>query len=280
MILLQRRLIMNQPFRFTLVGLLLALPPAALAQDKPAPKTASDTVPTTTVPLELVQLPAGKLTLKDKDGKETTYQIKPLWMSKTEITWDHYYPFSESRDLTPDQVAKKFDAENRPSRPYAVPHGEWGPEGYPANRIHELAAKKFCAWLSKKTGKKYRLPTEAEWEYACRAGGAPYAPPRDLLKEVAWYVSNSQDHVHAVAKKKPNAWGFYDMFGNVGEWVTGPDGLCVVKGGSYQDEAGDVNSSARQPYNPDWQRDDAYDPKGKAWLSNGAHIGFRVVRED
>ena len=252
----------------------------ARTEDNPQPKTTTENVPTSVVPLELIRLPAGKITIKGADGKETAHDVKPIWISKTEITWDHYYPFSERRDLTPDEKARKVDAVNRPSEPWGVPHGNLGPEEYPAYRISELAARQFCAWLSKKTGKKYRLPTEAEWEYACRAGGDPVHLKVNELKPVAWFINNSNEEPQPVAKKKPNPWGLYDMLGNVAEWVIGADGVPVIKGGSYKDEAASVNSTIRQPFDPAWQRDDAQIPKGKSWYSNGEHVGFRVVRED
>jgi formylglycine-generating enzyme required for sulfatase activity len=259
---------------------LMVFVPFARSEDKAPLKADSDLVPGTTVPVELVRLPAGKITLKDKDGKEVQHNIKPIWIAKTEITWDQYYPFHNRLDLPAKQRNPNVEAESRPSQPNGVPHGTLGPEGYPAYRIHHLAANQYCAWLQKKTGKKYRLATEAEWEYACRAGGAPLAPKGEELMQAAWYVSNSGEEPHEVAKKRPNAWGLYDMLGNVAEWVIGTDAMPVIKGGSYQDAAEDVNSMDRRPFDPDWQREDAQDPKGRSWLSNGAHIGFRVVRED
>jgi formylglycine-generating enzyme required for sulfatase activity len=260
--------------------IVLILLNVGVAQDNGALKTASENVPATTIPIEMIQLPPGKITLKDADGKQTTHDIKPVWISKTEITWDQYYPFHLKLDLPADQRSDKFDAENRPSKPFGIPHGEWGPEGFPAGRIHELAAKQYCAWLKKKTGKNYRLPTEAEWEYACRAGGPPVEMKVADLKQVAWFIVNSDEQTHEVAKRKPNAWGLYDMLGNVSEWVIGADGVPVIKGGSYQDDAETLNSTFRKPFDPDWQREDSQTPKGRSWLSNGAHIGFRIVRED
>ena len=258
---------------------LLCLNPG-VAQDKPALKVTSENVPATTIPIEMVQLPPGKITIKDADGKETTHEIKPVWISKTEITWDQYYPFHWKLDLPANQRSDEFDAENRPSKPNGNPHGEWGPDGFPAGRIHIIAARQYCAWLKKKTGKNYRLPTEAEWEYACRAGGPPVEMKLADVKEVAWLLNNSEEQPHEVGKKKPNAWGLFDMLGNVCEWAIGADGVPVVKGGSYQDEMEHVNSSFRKPFDPDWQRNDAQSPKGRSWLSDGAHVGFRIVRED
>ena len=238
-------------------------------------KTTTEQIQKNTVKFDLVQLPAGKVTLKD--GKE--YDIKPLWIGTTEVTWDLYDVYWQRLDLTPDQVQKGFDAENRPSKPYAPPDRGFGHAGYPAGSICFAEAQKFVKWLSKTTGHKYRLPTEAEWTYACRAGGDGKVA-KDALKDVAWYVDNGEDKTHEVAKMKPNAWGLFDTLGNVAEWAVRPDGTGVACGGSFQDEAEDVNSDNHAEYTRGWQRKDPQDPKGHSWLSDGPHIGFRIVRED
>ena len=138
-----------------------------------------------------------------------------------------------------------------------------GKEGYPAICMTQFAAKMYCKWLSAKTGHYYRLPTEAEWEYACRAGtNTAYSFGDDPAKlgDYAWYSDNSDEKYHKVGKKKPNPWGLYDMHGNVAEWCV--DQYCpdrykqladkpvdnpvagvtkaypqVVRGGAWTDEA-------------------------------------------
>ncbi len=256
----------------SLAAIVASLTFGAFADDRPK---AVEQIPKTTVKFDLVQMPAGKVTLKD--NKE--YEIKPLWIATTEVTWDVYDVYWQRLDLTPEQVSKGVDAENRPSKPYAPPDRGFGHNGYPAGSICFAEAQKFVKWLSKTTGHRYRLPTEAEWTYACRAGGDGKVEKGEL-KNVAWYSANGEDKTHDVAKMKPNAWGLYDTLGNVAEWAVRADGVGVACGGSFQDDAEDVNCDSHAEYVSAWQKDDPQDPKGKSWLSNGAHIGIRVVRED
>lgn len=112
-----------------------------------------------------------------------------------------------------------------------------------------------------------RLPTEAEWEHACRAGtsGARYG----LLDEIAWYRGNSQERIHEVGGKRPNAWGLYDMLGNAWEWcwdVYDPD-VCgtyrVLRGGGWSDEQWSCRASVRRRSHPTFVIDD---------------VGFRIAR--
>lgn len=265
---------------------IIALSSLVAAGDSPTPavKTTTDAIriPNTVVEFKLVQLPAGKVTIQDKDGKPVTVDVKPVWIGQTEVTWEEYDIYWQASDL-PDVERKAVldkKGESRPSRPYRGPDRDWGHDGFPAGSMFCKEAKRYCEWLSKMTGKKYRLPTEAEWEYACRAGGPPVKPTKDELKQIAWSDIDSEDQTHHVAKKKPNAWGLYDMLGNVAEWVVRLDGTEAVAGGSFQDEPEDIHSGAREPFSDRWQRNDPQIPKGASWLSDGGHIGFRVVRDD
>jgi formylglycine-generating enzyme len=255
---------------------------AARAEDKDKPETTTDAirVPGTVAEFQLVKLPAGKVTIKDADGKDKEVEIKPIWIGQYEVTWDQYDVFWQRLDLTPAERKAGVDAENRPSKPYIPPDRNWGHDGSPAGSMFCKEAKRYCAWLSKKTGHKYRLPTEAEWEYACRAGGQPLKPGKPELKQVAWYADNSDAQTHPVGKKSPNRWGLYDMLGNVAEWVTTLDDKEAAAGGGYADEGEDVHSARRETFGDHLQRNDSQDPKGKSWLADGAHLGFRVVRED
>lgn len=267
--------------RMKMCGITVALLMAAgLCRGEEKLKSAEDTIPKTTVKFTTLQLPAGKITIKDKDGKDTEVAVKPIWIGKTEVTWDEYDVFWACLDLPMSERKAAVKNGSRPSKPYELPDRNWGHDGSPAGSMFCREAQRYCEWLSKKTGKKYRLPTEAEWEYACRCGGAPLKPEKAELKKMAWYADNAEDQTHPVAQKDPNAWGFYDMLGNVAEWVIRLDGTEAVAGGSYKDEIEDVNSSAREVYSKAWQRHDPQSPQGKSWFSDGGHLGFRIVREE
>jgi formylglycine-generating enzyme required for sulfatase activity len=234
------------------------------------------------VTFTMVRLPAGKITLKGPDGKDKDYDIKPIWIATHETRWDEYDIFWLYLDVPPDD-RRQVDGRSRPSRPYDSPDKGWGHDGFPAGAVTWASARQYVAWLSKQTGKKFRLPTEAEWEYACRAGGAEKWP-KDAkeLDAVAWHDGNSDEQTRETGTKKPNAWGLYDMLGNVAEWVTTDDPKLregKVAGGSYVDKPKDVHPGARKVYHPDWQHRDPQDPKGTGWYSDAHFAGLRVVMD-
>ncbi len=219
---------------------------------------------------------------------DETKKIKPFWIGKTELTWEAFDVFVYRLDEggpdapLPDNMDPKSDAATRPTKPYLPPDRGFGHEGYAAISLSLHNATKFCEWLSEKSGKHYRLPTEDEWEHACRAGAPAeyeyhFGSDAAQLGEYAWFADNSEESPHPVATKKPNAWGLYDMHGNVGEWVVSRDGKRVVKGGRWDLGAPDAKITARSEQDHSWNITDPQIPKSKWWLSDGSYIGFRVV---
>ncbi|WP_411029142.1 formylglycine-generating enzyme family protein [Spongiimicrobium sp. 3-5] len=244
------------------------------------------------------------------ESPKHTVIVDAFWMGAHEITWDQYELFSQRKidafiDQGPDnEVVVPIDAIASASTPYVdMSHG-MGKEDSPVVNITQHAAITFCKWLSAKTGKFYRLPTEAEWEYACRAGSdTEYGFGKDsiALQDYAWYRSNSNGKYHRVGQKKPNAFGLYDMHGNVAEWTLDqfkedayiqyagetannpwekPVTLYprTVRGGSWNDNAYELRSSARKGSLARWKRIDPQIPKSRWWFTNAPFVGFRIVR--
>lgn len=234
-------------------------------------KTFEEQIPGHLPKFTMVQLPTGKITI---DGKTT--EIKNLSISKTEVTWNIYDIYAYRFDLSQEEQAAGVELKSRPSKPYGAPDRGYGHDDFAALGMTYQSAVLFCEWLSKKTGKKYRLPTSAEWEYAARAGADK--EPADI-GTVAWYWDNAEDVAHKTGSLKPNAWGLFDMLGNAAEWVTMPDGTGTVAGGHFYDKADKIKFTQREAYSPDWQERDAQIPKSKWWLSDGEMIGLRVVCE-
>tara|TARA_B100000965_G_scaffold59490_1_gene45534 strand:- start:1584 stop:2549 length:966 start_codon:yes stop_codon:yes gene_type:complete len=235
--------------------------------------------------------------------------VDSFWMGKFEITWDLFHLFM-SREIDENQaisninneVNLEVDAVSAATTPYVEMSFGMGTDGYPAISMTQLSASKFCEWLSAMTGNYYRLPTEAEWEYACRAGSnTPYSfEDENQISDYAWYDENSDGKYHKVGEKKPNPWGLYDMHGNVSEWTLDQykpttyqrsDTLIlnplenatklyprVARGGSFMDRSYRLRSSARLASNKKWKKQDPQIPRSLWWHTDAQFLGFRVIR--
>jgi formylglycine-generating enzyme required for sulfatase activity len=244
------------------------------------------------------------------EGPQHQVAVEDFWMGQFEITWDLYNLFV-SRDIDVNQITKAansevqidVDAVSGATTPYVEMSFGMGIDGFPAICMTQLAAVKFCEWLSAMTGNFYRLPTEAEWEYACRAGTTTafsFDNETQNLDEYGWYASNSNDKYQPVGTKKPNPWGLHDMHGNVAEWTLDqylptaygkrknevlnpfeePAKVYpkVVRGGSWMDAPKRLRSAARRPSSKKWKMRDPQIPKSKWWHTDAPFVGFRVVR--
>jgi formylglycine-generating enzyme required for sulfatase activity len=200
----------------------------------------------------------------------------PFYIGRTEVTWDLYDVFALGLDRPP--ASGTADAVARPSHPYGAPDYGWGHAGYPAISITRSAAEAFCRWLSAKTGRKYRLPTEAEWEHVAvrAAGDQPLSAQR--LSALAWHRGNADDRTHPVGGRAADALTLFDVFGNAAEWVA-HDTTLVARGGSFRDAATAVGPRARAVQDDAWNERDPQLPKSRWWLSDAPFVGFRLVRD-
>ncbi len=275
-------------------------------------KIIDQNIPGTSVKFQMVLIPNGNFKMGSVNGPtderpQRTVELDAFYMSSTEVTWDLYelflykdYEVSQSKSPITAQV----DAVTRPTKPYLDMTFGFGKQNHPALAMTAYNAIQFCKWLYVKTGVFYRLPTEAEWEYACRAGSNSeycFGDQQAELEKYAWFATNSEKKTHPVAQKLPNAWGLYDMHGNVAEWVydqyiadyyaqsggrsvknpvANPEKLypIVLRGGHYDDSAGNLRSAARSASDPSWKQIDPQIPKSNWWFPEAPFVGLRLVR--
>ena len=256
--------------------------------------------------------PASEAGRNADEGPQHKVKIEPFWMGTCEVTWPEYEMFmyqDEERKFkkeipTDPFVDKISDAVSRPTKPYVEMSFGMGKDGYPVISMTQHAANKYCEWLSGKTGHYYRLPTEAEWEYACRAGTTTkysFGDDESQLGQYAWFEKNSDFKYQKVGRKKPNPWGLYDMHGNVAEWtLDGYDTNAyqsftgavtaspfirgakpyphVARGGSWDDVGDKLRSAARRASDKSWKQQDPQLPKSIWYLTDAQFLGFRIVR--
>ncbi len=227
--------------------------PRIVAPPKPAPSNFTEDL--NGVKLEMIYIPGGEFTMgsNDYDYEKPPHRVKlsPFFIGKYPVT----------------QAQWKAVMGDNPSN--------WKGDDLPVEYVSWDDTVKFCKAISKRTGETYRLPTEAEWEYACRAGSTTkycFGDDENLLGEYAWYYENSEGKTHPAGQKKPNAWGLYDMHGNVWEWCEDDwhgryngapvDGSAwvdiskrasfrVYRGGSWGNYAEDCRSAIRNRNSPD-----------------------------
>lgn len=282
----------------------------------------TNTIPGSDITYTLLPIPAGEFTMgspeseagrKSDEGPQVKVKIEPFWMGRTEVTWNEFelfmYPHQERmirelKQVDPSSNALT-DAQARPTAPYVEMSFGMGKDEFPAISMTQHAANKYCQWLSAKTGHFYRLPTEAEWEYACRAGTTTaysFGDDPKQLGQYAWFGENSDWKYQKVGRKKPNPWGLYDMHGNVAEWTldqyaaefyqqfvnataASPWNVAktqyprVARGGSWDDDSPALmRSAARRGSHKDWKRQDPQLPKSIWYLTDAQFLGFRIIR--
>jgi formylglycine-generating enzyme len=279
---------------------------------------------------EMTPIPGGEFLLgspKNENGRgadegpQVRVKIEPFWMAKHEVTWIEYKQFMslyehfkvfESKQIRQVTDANRIDAITTPTELYdssfTFENGE--EDRQPAVTMTQYAAKQYTKWLTAICGDQYRLPTEAEWEYACRAETKTafyFGDDASKMGYHEWFEGNSGGVTQIVGQKKPNPWDLYDMHGNVSEWVideydskgfawlAGKSGLTaaqairwptkayprVVKGGAYSEDALLCRSAARLGSDDEmWKEEDPNIPLSPWWFTSerARGVGFRLLR--
>jgi formylglycine-generating enzyme required for sulfatase activity len=183
------------------------------------------------VEMEFVWIESGTFTMGSTEGhpdESPPHEVtisRGYWMAKTPVTLAQYLAFlNDGGDSSGIELADRFSAVRRVGTNYQASGNDWGDDDEQCIvGVSWHGATNFCDWASKKTGRRIRLPTEAEWEYACRAGSTStwsFGNSAAQLTNYAWFDHDEEltSGPPSVAQKLPNPWGLYDMHGNVQEW--------------------------------------------------------------
>lgn len=285
---------------------LLILPFISLAQSDFEAYTQN--IDGTELSLDMVPVPGGEFIMGNNDGEqdespEVRVKVSPFWMSTYEVTWDLFEPFMfkefEIIKSIGNHVPADVDAVTRPTKPYVDMSFNMGKTRKPAIAMTHYAAIQYCKWLYVRTGVFYRLPTEAEWEFAAKEGYKDI----DLsnLEDYAWFDDNSDGEYQEVGQKIPNKFGIYDMLGNISEWVYDEydpefykkhvDEIAVdpvneanklypnsVRGGNFMSFDDELSPTTREYSEPAWKDLDPQIPKSDWWLTSAPFVGIRLVR--
>lgn len=288
------------------------------------------TIPGTDVTFTMQPIPGGKFKLgspesekghKSDEAPQVEVEVAPFWMAETEVTWAEYKLYMAMHDTFKQLAKAKLQPITEETKAYVItaPSNLYDPtftfkQGadpkQPAVTMSQYAAKQYTKWLSGITGEFYRLPGEAEWEYAARAGSDKayfFGDDPSQLGEYAWFYENSSESTQKVGQKKPNPFGLFDIYGNVGEWtldefakdgykkladkknltaveaIQWPTRLYprVVRGGGWDDDAEALRSAARQPSDDDdWRAEDPNFPQSPWWFTSepALSVGMRIIR--
>ncbi|QFU77307.1 formylglycine-generating enzyme family protein [Halioglobus maricola] len=242
---------------------------------------------------------------QDWEGPQHRVTVGDFFIGKYEINWQQYELFvyrdedSFNSLVDPATLAGlAIDGVTGATSPYVEMSFGMGKEGFPAVNVTHYAALQYARWLSAKTGRFYRLPTEAEWEYACRAGtSTAMSFGSDAADKYAVTTDNSEEKYARTGSRDANPWGIHDMHGNVAEWTmdqfdpafyaTSPGGNPynrptelyprVARGGSWAQPLEHARCAARLPSAANWKERDPQIPKSRWWLTNAPFVGFRLV---
>ncbi len=286
-------------------------------------------IPGTDLMFTMVPVPGGTFTMGSPEGEkgrqadegpQREIKIDPFWIGESEVSWAEYKSFMGMYNVFKDLSRRKvrsITADNRvdaitaPTPLYEPSHTyELGDDPQqPAVTMTQYAAKQYTKWLSGLTGCQYRLPTEAEWEYAARAGSQSaysFGDDASKLAEYAAFEGNSDGGPAKIKSFAPNAFGLFDMHGNAWEWVIDgydPSGYPssdadtlgtveaiswakeassrTVRGGGFQDTADRLRSAARMgSEDEEWKDSDPNIPKSPWWFTDdpARSVGMRLTR--